>query len=322
MEEGTAAEPARRTTRAVTAAERLRTAGWWELSEGEKAALRPLLSAGLEVGVNLNFRRLGLAPALVRGRVRGRASLWDLVGEGSGALRSYYSSSLGSVMLAMPAASSAGPWRTAWRKRMLEDPSVHPLEDVRLLSAPLGAFNEESGTFDFFWDRLPARGYGEAGYERADVVAPAVVDALNSILANPTAEGLEALAKGAGLGPEGLAEAPRFVREFPLGWRFRGPKEGEAGLIVLYERIGGELFGGIRAAVRNVPYSVLEAWGRGDSGFVYFAELVVPAAALAETSEYLRKVSAPCAESFSNGFYETSQLQSFPLSRKIADRKL
>lgn len=322
MEKGKAPESARRPPGAVAAAERLRTAGWWGLSEVEKAALRPLISAGLDVGVNLNFGRLGLAPALVRGRVRGGASLWDLGGEGSGALRSYCSSSLGNVMLAAPAVGSAGPWRAAWRKGTLEDLSVHPLEDVRLLSAPLGAFNEESGTFDFFWDRLPARGYGEAGDERADVVAPAVVDALNSILANPTAEGLEALAKGAGLGPEGLAEAPRFVREFPLGWRFRGPKEGEAGLIVLYERIGGELFGGIRAAVRNVPYSVLEAWGRGDSGFVYFAELAVPAAALAETSEYLRKVSAPCAESFSNGFYETSQLQSFPLSRKIADRKL
>lgn len=310
MEKGKAAEPARRTTAAVKAARRLRTAGWWGLSEGERRALRPLLSAGLEVGANFNFRRLGRSPALVRGRTKGGASLWASR-EGDGALRSYFSSSLGDVLVAAPATDSIGSWHASLEADSTEGLTFVPLEDVRLLSASLGAFNEESGGFDFFWDRLPAREYEEPEEEAAVAMTPAVADALDSIVEDPAAESLDALAKRAGREVADCAEAVRFVREFPLGWRFSGPRRGEAGLVVVYERLGEDQFGGIRGAVRGVPYCVLEGWGREDGGSVYFAELVVPAAALVETCEYIRRASSAWGGAFSSGFYETKQRRRF-----------
>ena len=316
-------EPPHHAPDGVAAAEHLRGAGWWGIDEKDRRALAPLVGSGLSVGVNLNFGMLGLKPALVLARVRGRENLWDVAGEGSFAVRSYRSSSLHDVMLAAPPVGIAA-YRAYWHSKQkdgtMDAISVRPLEDIRLLTAQIPFFNEERRSFDFAWDSLPRRAFDEPeGKERQALLRGDVILALNEIMKNPTAESLKDISGATGVGPKGRSEATRLVREFPIGWGFHGPGAGQAGLIVYYHSLREDAFGAIRASIRNVPYAALEAWGNDSDGFIYFAELVVPAEALAETVEYVGRVSSVCGDSFSSGFYETSQLQSYPLSRKIAD---
>ena len=133
------------------------------------------------------------------------------------------------------------------------------------------------------------------------------------------AESLEGISRATGVGLDRCKEAVGFVREFPLGWGFHGPEGSQSGFIAYYHPLREDVFGAVRAAVRNVPYAALEAWGKDPAGFTYFAELVIPGEALAETMEFLGRVNSAAGDSFSGGIYQASQLQSYPLSRRIAD---
>ena len=322
MEEGEAAEPRRHAPDAVAAAERLRSAGWWGVGEEDRAALGPLIGSGLGVGVNLDYHMLGLSPVLVAGRTKGRESLWDAAGEGSYGVRSYHVPSMGAVMAAAPPTGSG--YDSFWHQKAVEGGvsslSVVPLEGMRFLGSPLGCFNEERGAFDFSWADLPRRNLEEEVTPGAPSVPSArVVRALNDIVRRPTVGRLED-AGSDGVEARDLAEAMKYVRGFPLGWGWRGPRRGESGLLLYYRKLSEEAFGAIRGAVASVPYTCREAWGRSSDLFVYVAEMVIPGEALAETAEYVGRVSSRCREGFSSGFYERNQLQSFPLSLKIAER--
>ena len=324
MAKGKNAEPPRHAPDGVAAAEHLRGAGWWGIGEKDRRTLAPLTTSGLSVGVNLNFGKLGLRPALVLARVKGGENLWDVGGEGSFALRSYYSSSLQDVMLAAPPIDIAA-YRAFWHAKeedgTLDTISVRPLEDIRFLTAQIPFFNVERRSFDFAWDSLPRRVFDEIkGKERQAPFRGDVIFALNEILKNPTAGSLKDISGATGVALDKCSDATRLVREFPIGWGFHGPEAGQGGLIVYYHSLREDVFGAIRASIRNVPYAALEAWGEDSDGFVYLAELIIPAVALTETIEYIGRVSSVCGDSFSSGFYEASQLQSYPLSRKMAVR--
>ena len=322
MEEGEAAEPAGRAEDAVAAAGRLASAGWWGIGQGDRAALLPLVMAGLTVGVNLDYRRLGLHLFLVLGETRGKESLWDLGGDGSFAARSNYSSSLGDVLVAAPPVDRES-YESFWESRRqggaLDSVRVWPLEGFAFLDAPLPCFNEERRGFDFAWDDLPHRVPAGRRWHGGPVPPSGpLLRVLNEAARNPLAKDLDEVLRGAGASRADCDQALQYVDGYPLGWRFGGPAKGQSGLLLLYHSLSEESFGAVRGAISRVPYAVLEAWGKDPEGFVYFAEMVVPGEALAETTEYVGRVSAPCKGGFSSGFYEASRLQSFPLSRRAA----
>jgi hypothetical protein len=322
MEEREAAEASSDNRTSVSAAEHLRGAGWWGLETEERSALAPLVRAGLHVGVNVDFHRLGLKPALVLGRVKGGGGLWDIAGRYSFAFRSYHSSYLGDVMLAVPPIG-VEQYRGLWQQRtgdgILGKVTVRPLEDIRFLVAPVSSFNAQRRSFDFAWNGLPPRPPTPSGHgPPCRQPGPGVIDALNFLLEDPTPESLEEFSTRSGVDRRVCAESLDFVREFPLGWGFRGPRPGESGFAVFCHALKGDSFDTVRANVSTVPFAVLEAWGEDADGFHYFAEFAVPGEALSETMEHLGRVAPLCGDSFSVAFFESSRLQSYPLTHRAS----
>jgi hypothetical protein len=306
----------------VAAAKRLLLVGWWSLEDNEKKLLEPLIAAGLSVGINPNLSMLGLRPALVLANTKGKASLYDIAGDASFAFRSYYSSSSRAVMLAAPPADASSYtdfWQSKEAEGSLSDVLIHPLHEIRFLASPIDAFNEDTLSFDFSWDNLPRRGAVEPVTESAPKpYGLETLAVLNYLQRNPVADSLGDLAKSTGVDPERCKEALGFVTDFPLGWGFKGA-DGlrQAGLVCFFEGLKENVFGPVRASIRDIPFTVLEAWGRDYDRYVYFAEMMVPAENLAETSEFLGRVTAVCSSSFSYGFYEPTHLHQFNFSKKL-----
>lgn len=317
METGAAGEPAGYPPGTVgAAADKLLRRGWWSLDQKERSAISVLVRAGLTVGVNPDFEGLGLNPMLVTAKVRHKESFRDVAGDSAYTIRSYNSSSLFSVALAappVPPPEYLGFWKSKERDGALSDVKVHPLEDIRFLMAQVEAFDPRSGTFEFSWGRLPARRGGGPPPAGGRTPEPSEVAVVNGLMRDPMVESLEALSSTVGVGLAEAARGSKLVREFPLGWGFGGPEPGRhAGLILLYDGLTEGAFGPLRASIRDVPYAALEAWGPerpGGKGRVYFAELVVPAETLAEATDYVRRVSASCAEELTYGFYDPAYLE-------------
>ena len=323
MEAGKTGDGASYTPGKVAAAERLLSQGWWNLREGEKKILEPLIAAGLSVGVNPDFSMLGLKPSLVLASTKGKASLFDVVGEDSFAFRSYYSSSLRSVMLAAPPVDEGHYyqfWQSRQREGLVDEVIIHPLHEVRFLMAPLESFNEDTLSFDFTWTELPRRRYTQAGETTSlKLPAPDTLTVLNQLQRNPMMDSLGELSAATGVGVEACSEASKYVIDFPVGWGFKGADgTRHSGILLYFEGLSENVFGPVRASVRDIPFSVLEAWGKDYDRYVYFAELMVPAENLSETTEFLGRVTATCASSFSYGFYEPTYLNQFAFSKKLA----
>lgn len=322
MEAGKTGDGAGYTPGKVAAANNLLRTGWWNLKDGEKKLLEPLIAAGLSVGINANFSMLGLKPALVIANTKGKAGLYDIGGEDSFAFRSYYTSSSGAMILvAHPGEPShyAGFWDEKQRDGEVSDVLIHPLREIRFLHAPVDCFNEDALSFDFAWDDLPRRGavQPEANSKPQPYTAD-IISVLNSLKTNAIPDTMEDLADDAGVDEERCKEAVGFVTDFPLGWGFKGADGARhSGLVLVFQGLKENVFGPVRASIRDVPFTSLEAWGKDYDRYVYFAEMMVPAERLAETTEFLSRVTAVCSNAFSYGFYEPTHLHQFNFSKRL-----
>jgi hypothetical protein len=183
--------------------------------------------------------------------------------------------------------------------------------------SPVEAFDDAARLFDFRWDTLPRREAERR--ERAERVAgpsPGAIAVVNRLMENPIVESLGEVSAATHVRLDEVVAASRSLLEFPIGWGYRGAESNQVGMILLYEGLREGAFGPLRACIRGVPYTALEAWGTDPMGrgrYVYFAELVLPTEALAEATSYVNKVSASCADCLTHGFYEPLYLEQHSL---------